>query len=72
MGNGSSDSNWKVCQKPARDYLRCSEYLSDIASTLIACRAGIEQATGNYISFFDADDSYENQYSLAHMLQTIE
>lgn len=70
--NGSLDNTWEVCKSIAENDHRCIAIQSDIKGTLIARKIGIEHASGDYITFSDADDGYKSLESLGNMVHAIE
>ena len=69
--NGSTDDTWIICRDIAQSDKRCIALQSDVKSTLLARRMGIEKATGNYMTFSDADDRYKSIDSLGNMMEAI-
>ena len=68
--NGSSDDSAKICKQLAEGDSRIKATESKL-STSIARRAGIMTATGEYIIFSDADDSYIDNHAIGRMVQSI-
>lgn len=66
--NGSEDGTFEACRKIAAEDSRCVVLQSDVKSTLIARKKGIDYARGDYITFCDADDWYKDQESLKCMI----
>lgn len=70
--NGSDDNTYKVCQDIAAIDHRCTVLQSNVKSTLIARKVGIDYAKGEYITFCDADDGYRAIDSIRKMVEAIE
>lgn len=66
--NGSEDRTYNVCREFAQRDSRCIVLQSAVKSTLIARKTGIDYATGDFVTFCDADDYYKNCDSLNKMV----
>ena len=69
--NGSQDDTFEVCCKIAAGNSRCVVLQSNVKSTLIARKTGVDYATGEYITFCDADDYYKDLDSLKRLMKAV-
>lgn len=69
--NGSADNSWQLCQSLAHVDSRVRAIQSEPA-TILARKAGVLAARGEYITFSDCDDRYINNQAISSMVQKAE
>lgn len=62
VDDGSKDSSLKICEEYSKKDKRIKVYHQENSGPGSARNKGIELATGEYITFIDADDYYDNKY----------
>ena len=56
VDDGSTDDSGRICDDKAAQYARIKVIHTENGGVTAARRKGVEQATGDYIMFVDADD----------------
>ncbi|WMJ90203.1 glycosyltransferase family 2 protein [Anaerocolumna sp. MB42-C2] len=70
VDNGSTDGSRKICAEFGEKNSRFKYFYLPINSVSAARNFGIEQATGEYISFLDSDDSIDS-FFIEHMIDVV-
>lgn len=71
INDGSTDETGKICENAVRKEPRVKYYVKGNGGVSDARNFGIEHASGDYISFLDADDSLRKD-AIENMLKEIE
>lgn len=69
--NGSTDGSWELCKSLEKADNRVRAVYSKVKGTSLARKKGIECAKGQFITFLDQDDFYENNEAVKRMFNTI-
>lgn len=72
INDGSTDNSATLCEKYCKNDLRFHLFTQENAGPASARNAGIEKATGDYITFVDADDYLETDAIECMLLQAEE